>query len=280
MKVLLHGCRAVVRRRDFTAALMLLFALLVAAPLAAKPIPLTQPLDLQGKRVLVVPLLGRTAGAYSFSRMIFGSYSRDQGEPGSGINVDAVAAREVQGKLAGLGVDAEVLAIDYDDVDIYGDRESLFNRQMPKGWKLDAIAAQLLRDKQPDAVLLLARSGMYMGDYLPPAIGYGVVLTRKGGGAYVSMLQALYVPGRKSPQTTRIANARRPVDDIVSEENLEFPPPETWAKVAPLLDDLTGRLGRSLAAEIYDRARRPPPTATSTWRSIYTREEFVDPFSP
>lgn len=74
---------------------------------------------------------------------------------------------------------------------------------------------------------------------------------------------------------TRIGNATLPLPDTVAEKDLEFPPAETWAKAKPLIDDLLGRVARSLAAEVYDRARRPPKSATSGWRSVYPREECV-----
>lgn len=260
------------------AALLLTLCVAVfAAPLAAKPIPLTQPLDLAGQRVLVVPLLGRSAGAYSVSRMVFGRYSREQGDAAGVFDIDALSARETRDRLRGFDVEAEVHAMAYEDIDIYGDHESLFNTQMPRRWQLDAIAARLLREHRVDAVLLLARSGVSMGQYRPPAIGYGVILQRHGGMAYASMLQVLYVQGRKKPLVVRGTNAIKAVEGISAQEHLDYPPAQTWRTARPAVDDLAGRLARSLAAEVYDRARRPPQTATSVWRSIYPREDLVDP---
>lgn len=134
-----------------------LFALLAAMPLAAKPTPLSQPLDLSGKRVLIVPMLGRDAGSYSLGRMIFFPNEERRLANVPPIDADTVAAREVEARLDGLGVEAEVLQIEYDDVDIYGDREtSFFNSQMPPRWKIEAIARQLLHERRPDAVLMPA----------------------------------------------------------------------------------------------------------------------------
>jgi hypothetical protein len=254
---------------------LLLLAISFALPAQAAPIPLSKPVDLRGKRVLIVPLLGREAGSYSMNRMIFfPSIERELGD--AGMDIDTIAARETEARLDGLGVDAQVLRIAYDEIDIYGDKESSWSSQMPRRWKVQAIAQQLLKEHEPAAVLMLVRGALFMGEYNPPAIGYGVVLTRKFASAYSSMTQALYVPELKRPLAQRFGSGFLPLEGVVAEENLEFPPPETWAKARPLIEDMTGRIARSLAAEAFDRARRPPETATSTWRSQYPREEGVN----
>lgn len=71
-------------------------------------------------------MLGRDAGSYFMGRMIFFPNAERRLANVPSIDADTVAAHEVEARLDGLGVDAQVLQIAYDDVDIYGDRETAF----------------------------------------------------------------------------------------------------------------------------------------------------------
>ncbi|HWU53108.1 MAG TPA: hypothetical protein VN153_09850, partial [Tahibacter sp.] len=218
MKVLLHG-RAVVRRSGFTAALMLLLALLVAAPLAAKPIPLTQPLDLRGKRVVVVAAMGHMAATSRTHMDLLGTTVgfRQRFLPAP-IDLDPIVAREAAAALADLGVEAEVVALDYRDDDLY-DVDVLMRTRKWSSFKparRDAWARDLLQRHGADALLFIHSGEKYVGRYAPPARNYGLYFPppELPSNSYVHMTQTLYGRDREESLVLRSATAAAPLGDL------------------------------------------------------------------
>lgn len=241
------------------------------APVAAKPIPLAQALDLRDQRVLVVALSGSTAGAYSVGKWYTFSSSKDRGAAAA-LAIDALSASAAVERLREIGIDAQVLDHPVDETDIYGDPERWFNLQTSREWKLNEIAAALLDQHRPRALLVLSRGEFQVHDNGPILAGYGVWLGQKAGSAYFTLQSRLYVSGRKKPLVKRIGGTLRQIEGVAAEPALAFPQPEVWLRARPVLEDLTRKVTRTLAAQTVDRAARPPAQIGDKWESIYARE--------
>ncbi len=241
------------------------------APLSAKPIPLTRALDLREQRVLVVALSGSTAGAYSVGKWYTFSSSNDRGDAPA-LAIDALAASAAVERLREIGVDAQTLDYPVDETDIYGDPERWFNLQTSREWKLNEIAAALLAQHRPEALLVLSRGEVVVHDNGPILAGYGVLLGQRGGSAYFTLQSRLYVHGRKKPLVMRAAGTLKQIEAVTAEPALAFPQPDVWLRARPVLEDIAHKVTRTLAAQTIDRAARPPAQIGDKWESIYARE--------
>ncbi|WP_386066787.1 hypothetical protein ACFJIW_20070 [Tahibacter sp. UC22_41] len=267
MNVLLHGCRAVVRRTGLTAALLLL-ALLVAAPLAAKPIPLTQPLDLRGKRVVVVAAMGHMAATSRTHMDILGTTVgfRQRFFPAP-IDLDTIVAREAAAALIDLGVEAEVVALDYRDDDLY-DVDVLVRTRKTSSFRparRNAWARDLLRQHGADALLFIQSGERYVGRYAPPARNYGLYFPppQLPANSYVHMIQTLYGSDREESLVQRGATAAAPLGDLQIAAAVEGDEPEPrltdaqWVAARPSLELAAAHGARALAKDILRACTEP-----------------------
>lgn len=248
--------------------------LLFAGVLAAAPIALTQPLDLRGKRVLIVAELGDSAGAhYVLPMNARGWKKRFERTPEDlqALRVDEIVADEARARLQALDVaDAEVLRVEYPESALYDKDGELIREKV-----LDALAQQLLATHHPDALLLLTRGGIRWSQYGPTSYGYGMAFSPTSAGAFAAIQARLYVPQRKNALVVRYGWGSDRFEGVVPDDRMRYDPPALWPLAREMQQVMLGRVTRSIVAETLDRALRPRASATSTWSSIYSPEKYV-----
>jgi len=254
-----------------TAVLLLLWLAAFATPIAAKPIPLSQPFDLGGKRVLVVSMLGNRAVVYLPA--IIGLKPEVGSMPDA--DLDTLVAEEAKRKLESFGAQAQIVDVAYDFAELYDEgkiacgKSTWFNVRTAR-----ARARALLDEHSADALLFIGLGAKFSSEYTPPFIGYGMVRQQEDV-ARITMSQSLYLAGRAEPFVHATATGARPIASGARQSDPAYPTDAEWVAARPALDDAAGRVTRSLVAEIVDRASSPRGLSKGLWRLRYPYEDGV-----
>lgn len=259
--------------------------LLFAGTAPGKPITLSQPFDLNGKRVIVVAVMGNLA-ATTQTRTVLGTtvgFKQRFFRPDPPLELDPAVAREAAAALEKLGATAQIVALQYRDEDLYrvdtmerGGKLSAF-----KDAQRDAWAFSLLRQHAADALLFVHAGERYFGRYSPPSRNYGVYFpSDQAGSSYVHMVQALYVRDLDRPLVFHGATGRAPAGlQIPAAAAGADAEPELsaaqWVALRPSLELAAARATRALLDNIHQRALSPRTRATERRKFAPPAEEDV-----
>ncbi|WP_313920525.1 hypothetical protein [Tahibacter sp.] len=254
-----------------TAVLLLLWLAALATPIAAKPIALSQPFDLSGKRVLVVSMLGNRAVVYLPA--LIGLKPEIGSMPDA--DMDSLVAEEARRKLESFGAQAQIVEVAYDFAELYDEGKIARGKITWFKWRAARARAHALLDQHSaDALLFIGLGAKFSSEYTPPFIGYGVARQREDV-ARITMSQSLFLPGRAEPFVHATATGARPIARVARQIDPAYPTDAEWVAARPALDDAAGRVTRSLVAEIYDRASSPRGLSKAPWRLRYPYEDGV-----
>lgn len=268
--------------RCWVIALLLVFA----GTAASKPIPLSQPLDLRDKRVVVFAAMGRLAATSRTRLDLLGSTAgfRQRFFPVP-IDLDAIVAREAAAVLRELGARPEVVVLDYRDEDLY-DVDALVRTRKLSSFspsRRDAWARDLLQQHSADALLFIHSAEKYVGRYAPPVRHFGLYFPpgEMPANSYVHMAQALYERNRDGALVLRSATATAPLDNfpIAAPVDGAEPEPELtdaqWQAARPSLELAAARGARALVKDVQRRALSPRSSATETRNRAAPGEDGV-----
>lgn len=230
--------------------------------------------DLRGKRVVVVALLGHTAVAFKHN----GFFSNDTNERvDPGFTLDTPVRETVVAQLQSFGVEAEGVTLQYDDAAAFqGLRPAFFSSGLGhiRDDYLRALAARLMTEHRPDAVLVVSRSAISRGQNGPYYTGYGVLADDENGIPFAAMVAHLFVPDREKPLFDRAANMTKLAGAVASQHEQNLPTAQMWSDARPVIEECATRSARVLGTNVYARALAGGPL-TFEERRRYPRDELV-----